>query len=147
MLYNNALTAYMACKEELMSKQVYENVTNKIINALERGVIPWKKPWVSFSPRNVNGRPYTGVNKLLLNLSDYQYPFFLTMKQANELGGYVKKGEKAHIAVFWKIIKAKTKEDDGKEVVKSIPHLRYYSIFNISQTTVPLSAVKGFDQP
>lgn len=129
-----------------MSDQVYENVTNRIIKALEGGVVPWKKPWVSISPRNVNGRPYTGVNRLLLNLPGYQYPFFLTMRQANELGGYVKRGEKAHIAVFWKIIKAKTKDDDGKEVVKSIPYIRHYSIFNILQTSIPLSAVKGFDQ-
>jgi antirestriction protein ArdC len=135
----------MAYKEEPMSN-VHENVTNKIISALEGGVVPWRKPWITVSPRNVNGRPYTGVNRLLLNLSEYKYPFFLTMKQANELGGHVKRGEKAHIAVFWKIIKAKTKEDDGKEVVKSIPYLRYYNVFNIDQTTVPLSAVRGFDQ-
>ena len=87
-----------------MDNNVFNLVTERIIQSLEKGVVPWKKPWLSLVPQNINGRPYTGINRLLLNLNEYKYPYFLTMKQANELGGSVKKGEKAHLAVFWKII-------------------------------------------
>ena len=125
-----------------MQDKIFEHVTGKIIQALEKGVVPWKKPWISITPRNLNGREYTGINRLLLNLIEYKYPIFLTMKQANDLDGYIKKGEKSHIAVFWKVVTYKDRNSDGEEKVNHIPYLRYYNVFNIDQTTVPVSAVK-----
>lgn len=126
-----------------MQDKVFEHVTGKIILALEKGVVPWKKPWTSITPQNIKGRPYTGINRLLLNLSEYDYPIYLTMKQANELGGYVKKGEKSHLAVFWKVINYKDRNNNGEEMVNHVPLLRYYNVFNIGQTTVPICAVKN----
>jgi len=52
--------------------KVFETVTGKIIQTLEKGVVPWKKPWVSLTPQNINGREYTGINRLLLNLTEYK---------------------------------------------------------------------------
>jgi antirestriction protein ArdC len=128
-----------------MINNVYVHVTNQIIQSLGKGVVPWKKPWITFRPQNVTGRMYTGINRLLLGSTEYKYPIFLTMKQANDLGGYIKKGEKSHLAVFWKVINKST-EDNGDQKVKPVPVLRYYHVFNIDQTTVPLSKVKNGDQ-
>lgn len=128
-----------------MDNNVFNLVTEKIIQSLEKGVVPWKKPWTSLIPQNINGRPYIGINRLLLNINQYKYPYFLTMKQANELGGHVKKGEKAHLAVFWKILTVPS-ETDGEGTAKKIPYLRYYRVFNIEQTTLPISVVKNADK-
>jgi antirestriction protein ArdC len=128
-----------------MNNTIFVDVTNKILEALKKGVVPWKKPWVSLSPRNINGRPYTGINRLLLNLTDYKYPYFLTFKQTSALGGSVKKGEKGNLVVFWKIINGRSK-NDGESTVKQIPCLRFYHVFNIDQTSLPISVVKGGDQ-
>jgi antirestriction protein ArdC len=128
-----------------MGNTSYDHVTNQIIQSLEKGVVPWKKPWITLRPQNVSGRKYTGINRLLLGTTDYKYPIFLTMKQANDLGGYIKKGEKANLAVFWKVIN-KSIDDGGDRKVKPVPVLRYYHVFNIDQTTVPLTKVKNSDQ-
>lgn len=121
---------------------IFDQVTGKIIQSLENGVVPWRKPWVSLAPQNINGREYTGINRLLLSLSAYDYPIFLTMKQTNDLGGYIKRGEKSHLAVFWKVVTYKDRNSSGEETVNHVPYLRYYNVFNIDQTTVPISAVK-----
>ena len=77
---------------------VYGIVTEKIINLLEQGVVPWRRPWTSTGlPRNlVSKKPYRGVNVFLLSASKYVSPFWLTMRQANELGGHIRKGEEIH---------------------------------------------------
>ena len=84
---------------------IYAIVTDKIINLLEQGVVPWRRPWTSTGlPRNlVSKKPYRGVNFFLLSASKYVSPFWLTMRQANELGGHISKGEESTAVVFWKI--------------------------------------------
>ena len=84
---------------------IYAIVTEKIINLLESGVVPWRRPWTSTGlPRNlVSKKPYRGVNFFLLSASKYVSPFWLTIRQANELGGHVRKGEESTIVVFWKV--------------------------------------------
>ena len=71
---------------------IYQTVTDRIISSLKAGVIPWEKPWKAplFAggpfPRNFyTGKPYRGINVLLLWSSDYSSPFWLTFKQAQEL--------------------------------------------------------------
>src|SRR5215471_1730971 len=78
---------------------VYGIVTEKIINLLEQGIVPWRKPWTSVAaPCNlVSKKPYRGINHFLLSASKYVSPFWLTMRQANELGGRVRKGEESTI--------------------------------------------------
>jgi hypothetical protein len=102
-------------EEALMSKtsatalrpNIYQIVTDWIIQSLKAGVIPWERPRQSphFSggpfPRNfLTGKPYRGVNVLLLWSSTYASPFWLTFKQAQELKGTVRKGEKGSQIVF-----------------------------------------------
>ena len=75
----------------------YAIVNEKIINLLERGVVPWRRPWASFGlPRNlVSRKPYRGINIFLLSASKYISPFWLTLRQANQLGGYVRKSRRS----------------------------------------------------
>ena len=115
-----------------MRPDIYEIVTNRIIEHLEKGVIPWQKPWTEAGiPMNlITGKNYRGINVWLLNSLGYSQNFFLTFKQVKELGGSVKKGEQAQEVIFWKWIERENKET--KEIEK-IPLLRYYNVFNIDQ--------------
>jgi antirestriction protein ArdC len=122
---------------------VYEIVTEKIITLLESGVVPWRRPWTSTGiPRNlVSKRPYKGVNYFLLSASQYLSPFWLTIRQANELGGHVQKGEESTIVVFWKVDDAQKAEDieaeETEEKTRRRFLLRYYRIFNLEQCALP----------
>lgn len=110
-----------------MSK-VYELVTQKIIEKLEKGAVPWKKPFAERQAVNwLTQRPYRGINTLLLDGGEYA-----TYKQIIEHGGQVKKGEKSHIVVFFKWIEIEQEKEDGESEVKKIPLLRYYRVFEIN---------------
>jgi antirestriction protein ArdC len=76
---------------------VYGIITEKIITLLEQGVVPWRRPWTATGlPRNlVSMKPYRGINYCLLSASKYISPYWLTMRQANELGGHVRRGEES----------------------------------------------------
>jgi antirestriction protein ArdC len=114
------------------TNDVYSIVTNRIIEHLEKGVVPWQKPWTDAGlPRNlITGKHYRGINVWLLNTLNYPQNCFLTFKQVSDLGGYVKKGEKSHEVVFWKWLEKENKETGEKE---KVPLLRYYRVFNIDQ--------------
>jgi antirestriction protein ArdC len=115
---------------------IYEMVTSKIIVALSKGSTPWLKPWNGKStggilPFNaVSGRPYNGINLLILGTSDYSSLGWLTYKQAASIGGNVKRGEKGTTIVFWQFNKGKDK-DTGE--VKVIPFAKAYTVFNVEQ--------------
>jgi len=111
---------------------IYEEITNRIINQLESGIIPWHKPWTGISSgafNRVSKKPYSLLNQMLLK-HDGEYA---TYKQWDELGGKVRKGEKSEIVVFWKVFEADDVDKDGKPVNKAIPLLRYINVFHISQ--------------
>jgi antirestriction protein ArdC len=106
-------------------------ITERVISLLEKGVVPWQKPWngAELAPQNLVSRKlYRGVNVFLLHAMHYTSPFWLTFKQAQELGGHVRKGEKACPVVFWKWLDV---ERDGEK--ERVPFLRYYSVFNAAQ--------------
>ena len=114
-------------------KTVNDLITERIMAMLEQGAAPWQKPWrvASQMPRNlVSGKPYRGINVFLLHAMQYASPFWLTFKQAQALGGNVKRGEKAMPVVFWK--KLETEDEQTKET-KSAFILRYYHLFNLAQ--------------
>ena len=115
-----------------MSKSVYEMVTERIIEQLESGVIPWEKPWSgvrSGAYNRISKRSYSLLNQMLLkNEGEYA-----TFKQWSELGGKIKKGEKSEIVVFWKILPIEETQEDGTKVTKQVPLLKYINVFHISQ--------------
>ena len=116
-----------------MSANAYDRITEQIIALLEQGTVPWHKTWKASTtmPRNlINKKPYRGINVLLLFGRSYESPYWLTIRQANALGGKVKKGEKACPVVFWKRLAVEDKESEGK---KLIPLLRNYFVFNVAQ--------------
>ena len=99
---------------------IYEEITAKIITALEDGVNPWAKPWqsVHYGPfRNaLTNRPYRGMNVLLLNLvalaRGHVDPRWLTYRNTEQLGGHVRKGEKGATIVFWKFLPTRDRGGD-----------------------------------
>lgn len=120
---------------ETARADIYSAVTERIIEHLKRGVVPWQKPWTDAGlPQNlISRKPYSGINLWLLAAADYERNLFLTFRQAEELGAKIRKGEKAHKVVFWKWIEADRKESPEAHEPKKIPFLRHYWVFNVSQ--------------
>ena len=115
-----------------MKKDIYEMVTDRIIEQLEKGYIPWQKPWTGVHDgayNRISNKPYSLLNQMLLSKTG-EYASF---KQWTELGGHIRKGEKAEIVTFWKIQPIEEENEDGEKVIKQIPLLRYYNVFHISQ--------------
>ena len=124
-----------------MSDKVYQVISDRIIERLQDGVIPWRKPWKAgnLAPQNlVSGRAYRGVNVFTTLSMGYGSPYWLTYKQAQTKGGQVRKGQKATPIVFWKFLDVH--DTDKPEKTKRIPLLRYFSVFNSEQ-------VDGLDVP
>ena len=114
------------------SVNVYDMVTDRIIEELSKGIIPWAKPWTgtrSGAYNRISKKPYSILNQMLLKHSGE----YATFKQWQDLGGHVKKGEKSEIVVFWKILDKEEITEDGEKEVHKIPLLRYYNVFHISQ--------------
>lgn len=130
---------------------LHQHVTDRIIAALEAGTAPWLKPWANAGshlalPRNaVSNRYYNGVNVLLLWLAaaekGYRQSKWITMKAANELGGHVRKGEKATLVVNYNPVEKEKLDKDGNVVLddEGNPEMERFSfitthyLFNIEQ--------------
>jgi antirestriction protein ArdC len=120
---------------------IYEKITNDIIVTLEAGIVPWHKPWASDGqqasidiPHNASsGRAYSGINILILMMRraacGYSSNGWLTYKQAQALGGQVRKGEKGEGIVYWQV---KEQEDDAGNVQKRMI-MRMFTVFNAEQ--------------
>lgn len=136
-----------------MKKSVAEIITEQIIERLEEGVIPWRKPWTPLTgphaPRNlITGKPYRGINTFILACQAFSCPYWLTYKQAREKGGNVRRGEKGTPVVFWNWVEVEDAET-GED--KNIPFMRHYTVFNLEQTegieapTSPIAIEKPFN--
>lgn len=113
-----------------MSNKVYKIITDRILAQLDKGTIPWQKVWKEYEP-NANfltKKPYRGCNVLLTAFHEYSSRYFLTYNQCKQLGGNVKRGETGFPILFWNFVK---KEENGTK--RSIPFMRYYTVFNIDQ--------------
>jgi antirestriction protein ArdC len=116
-----------------MNTRIYDQITERIITLLTQGAVPWQKPWKAKTglPRNfVSQKSYRGINVFLLLAMSYESPFWLTFRQALQLGGSVRKGEKSCPVIFWK---QTTFDDKESGEAKKIPLLRFYHVFNIAQ--------------
>lgn len=119
-------------------KDLYSEIATRIIEQLESGVIPWRKPW-SGRPdgaiSHATGRPYSLINQMILDRPGE----YLTFNQVKSEGGKIKKGAKARFVVFWKVYPKQQKNDDGtpamnddgEPVYVNLPVLRYFQVFHI----------------
>ena len=107
---------------------LYQAVTDRIIAQLEEGTIPWHKPWIASGScvSHATGKPYSLLNQMLLGRPGE----YATFNQIRQTGGSVRKGENAHMVVFWKWITTEN-DETGKE--KEVPFLRYYNVFHLDQ--------------
>lgn len=113
-------------------KDIYQHITDKIVEQLKKGTVPWRKPWRQGLPSNyITKRPYNGINRLTLLCNDYPSPYYLTFLQAKQLGGHILKNETGHLIVFWKVINI---VNDKDEHIDEFPLLRYTYVFNLTQT-------------
>ena len=120
---------------------IYDKVTNTVIRLLERGVKPWTQPWTGGvgggMPLRHNGQGYRGINVLILwgeaQEAGYASPYWMTYRQAQELGGQVRKGEhSAEVVYYGTAIKndEEAGDDDGQRVFR---FLRTFNVFNAEQ--------------
>ena len=124
-------------KKNYVKKDLMQDVTNRIIEQLESGSVPWVKPWKgdggyrgeSCLPKNlITGKAYRGINRLILwGASESNY--FLTYRQAKLKGGNVKKGAKGHAIAFYSPIKIEDKTKKGEFTV--IPLMKSYTVFTV----------------
>jgi antirestriction protein ArdC len=124
-----------------MKRDLYAEVSARIVAELEAGAAPWVKPWSATAGANtpcnaVSNRPYSGCNVVLLWMAQaagYRTPRFLTFKQALELGGNVRKGEHGTKVYFVKQLQVRDQDADDSTSTRLIPMLREYTVFNVDQ--------------
>lgn len=123
-------------------RDVYQEVTNTIIAALEQGVAPWNKPWGGPGgglalPRRATGERYRGINVLMLwcaaSERGYSNPTWMTFKQAIALKACVRKGEKGTLVVYANAVVKKEENAAGEETERKIPFMKGYTVFNVEQ--------------
>ena len=122
-----------------------ESITMELIRIIERGVLPWRKPWTaggSARPLRHNSEPYQGVNNFLLTMrtvmSGYTSPFWMTVPQANNLGAKIRKGERSSVVVYYG--QSRTQSDDEQdnnrgdtEEARVFRFQKSYRVFNADQ--------------
>lgn len=132
---------------------VYEIVTEQIIKKLEAGIVPWAKPWTTSAtnelPKNLKTKKtYRGVNLFLLSMSGYSSPYWLTMAQCQEMGGWVNEPKNYTMVVFWRPIVKRNEESGEDEMSFMAP--RYFKVYNVEQCSglnVPVATVPDEKSP
>jgi len=120
-----------------MSRDIYEAITERFIEQLKVGTVPWQKPWLS-AQNIVSQKPYRGINSLLLGSAPYKSPFWVSFKQALDLGGHVRKGEKSTPVIYYKFLEKR--DAAGNLVIRAdgtqarVPFIRWSNVFNLDQT-------------
>ena len=121
------------------SDALYESVTNSILEALESGAPPWQRSWFIGSanrlPQNFStDNAYRGINTLIFWMmaqkQAYSSHYWLTFKQARELGGCVRKNEKGTRGIFYRVLE---KTDNASGESTNIPMVRQFYAFNLDQ--------------
>lgn len=130
----------MTADNKKPKRDLYQEVTEKIISALEVGTTPWQRPWTALAefgmPRNGStGRHYNGINTILLFLEAQARGFddcrYMTFKQASDAGYSIKKGARSVPVYFFKKLEVEERNPDtGEKTTKGIPYLTEYRVFN-----------------
>ncbi|MHC2435306.1 ArdC family protein [Bradyrhizobium sp. USDA 4451] len=128
-----------------MKADIYQKITDQIVQKLEQGARPWHQPWKAqhaegriSRPLRSNGMPYNGINVLMLWSAaiehGYSAPIWMTFKQANGLGAHVRKGETGTLVVYAdRMIRKDTNKETGEESERAIPFMKGYTVFNVEQ--------------
>ena len=120
----------------------YQEVTDRIVAALEAGTRPWRQPWDNGAPgapvNATTGRRYHGINVLLLAMTSFGLGGdlrFCSYKQAADRGWQVRKGERGTTVFFFKrmLVEDRNAPADAADRTKAVPLLRAYTVFNGSQ--------------
>lgn len=120
-----------------MSEKVYQMVTDRMIEMMKGGRIPWRRPWSGgargvspeeYAVNYVTRQAYSPLNQMLLGMPGE----WLTFTQIKALGGKLRKGSKAAFVVFYKQNEWTTENEDGEKVFHSYPVLRYYNVFHLN---------------
>ncbi len=137
-------------------RDVYQEVTDSILTALDEGIVPWRKPWTfhagEYGQRNLqSGRPYRGINAFLCEMratvEGWPLPYWTTYKAAKKAGGTVRKGERGQLVTFWKRIEVEDKETGER---RHVFMLRHYTVFNVAQTeglSIPVDSEPEANRP
>jgi antirestriction protein ArdC len=118
-----------------MDKKICQMVTDRIVAEMEKGIIPWKRPWAGVNDGAIShstGKSYSLLNQIVLGKPGE----YLTYKQCAAEGGHVKAGEHGAPVVFWKQIFVPSKDvknKDGSPKMDKIPVLKYFTVFHIDQ--------------
>ena len=124
------------------SRDVAAEITDLIIRKLEEGVPPWSRPWrcngAGGRPLRHCGTPYSGVNTLYLwalgDAEGYRSRYWMTYRQAEALGGNVRRGETGAVSVYYSSFKKQEQHPEtGRSVERNIRFLRHYIVFNVDQ--------------
>jgi len=121
-----------------MKKSAYDIITERILDIMAKGTIPWQAGWIGGQrPSNlISRKPYRGINALVLGIAGYNSSYWLTFNQARKKGGRIRKGEKGTPVVFWKWLEKEIEDSaTGEKRTARIPLLRYYTVFNLEQTS------------
>lgn len=107
---------------------IYAEITDRMIAEMENGIIPWNRPWMvsGTAISHTTGKPYSLLNQMLLGRPGE----YITFKQVQAESGHVRKGEKAHMVVFWKFLPV---IDEDTQEEKQVPFLKYYHVFHLDQ--------------
>jgi antirestriction protein ArdC len=120
-----------------MENKVYQQVTERIIQKLEAGIVPWIKPWQANNSEDKNiitQKPYQGVNRLITTMSGFSSPLWASFDQWNKLGGSVKKGEKGtHIVFYSQVEKKQIRQNDPHPENSTYSFLKTSVVFNADQ--------------
>lgn len=121
-----------------MTIDIYAQVNDRILAALEQGIIPWKRPWTGQLPTNYDSsRKYRGINVLTLGIAEmvhgYSSQYWLTFRQAQKHGGHIRKGERANYIVFSEKKVKESEREDGKKEQKVYHFIKSFPVFNWEQ--------------
>lgn len=119
-----------------MNKKIVNEINERILNALDQQIIPWKQSWKNgiMNQNAISGHTYSGINELLTNCNSFSSPYWITFNQLKGTGGSIKKGEKSTPIIFFsKVQKKESTETDQKNDTYVL--LKTYRVFNLDQIT------------
>ena len=131
--------------ERIAQRDLYQEVTNKMISMIEQGVAPWRLTWNTYglAKNYATGHVYSGINLILMNTTPHPIPYFMSYNQIKERGGKIRKGAKAEMVIYFNVYykdfadntlskeDAKARESRGEEI-QVLKFIKYYNVFNIA---------------